>query len=376
MLRCARNTRYAGIFIMVVLILLTQLGCWDVEDIRDRAFVTAIGVDMGEEPYKYKVTFEILRPAGMKYGSKEPASFTQTIQGDSINQALEQLQTRTSRSISLAHMRLLLIGEGQARENILDVLDYFIRHQEVQMRIRLIFIQDGEAMEALQIEPKLERFPSEEIVALARLAPYVSLAGDCDFMDVVGRMRRTKGTAYGARALVSSDGRQIIKHGAAIFKDYKLIGWLSSQEVQRANWIIEKRHYSVDGKNDKGIFSFDVDHKNCNIIPHIVDNQLSFTVEIETDGTIRQKQGELLDLTKPENIEQLEDLFSREIKREATEAIRKAQKEFGVDYLNFHLALQQANNKFFQTLDWEKEFPHIPIQVVVKVNITRFGLSQ
>ena len=134
------------ITVMLILSIISMgIGCWDVQDITDRAFITAIGLDAGEagNSLKYKVTFEIVRPFALKARNQgisqehEPAAIVQTIEADSINMAFEQLQARIARPLTWAHLRLVLVGEELARQSFLDIVDFFNRHPETQIVVKI-----------------------------------------------------------------------------------------------------------------------------------------------------------------------------------------------------------------------------------------------
>ncbi|MDW7675102.1 MAG: Ger(x)C family spore germination protein [Bacillota bacterium] len=365
------------ILILILITLILGTGCWDVRDMRNRAFVTAIGLDAteGEASPKYKVTFEVIRPAGLGFRTDEPASIIQTIEADSIAQAIEQLQARISRNLDLAHFRLLLVGEEKAREDFVDVVDYFNRHPEMHKRFKLMFVQEGEAQDVLKMEPLLEPYPSAEIVAIAELEPKVSIARYNPFISFILNLRSMEGRGLAARIMVSEEGSMVIRHGAAVFDNWGLVGWLSSDEAKAANWIIGNVKATIDSDLNGNIYTYFVNKKSVKIIPSKNDDQVSLAVNIETDGTILQQQGEQLDLADPKNITKLENLFAQTIKQQAQSAIDKSQQYFEVDYLGFGAVLNKRMPKIYRELNWEKMFPIIPIDVTVQSKITRTGIS-
>ncbi|WP_028307942.1 Ger(x)C family spore germination protein [Desulfitibacter alkalitolerans] len=372
------------ITVMLILSIISMgIGCWDVQDITDRAFITAIGLDAGEagNSLKYKVTFEIVRPFALKARNQgisqehEPAAIVQTIEADSINMAFEQLQARIARPLTWAHLRLVLVGEELARQSFLDIVDFFNRHPETQMRIQLLFVQDGQARDMLYIKPLLEPYASAELVAMAQVELDFSLVRSNPFFNFVEDLRRREGRGFVPRAIVSEEGNAAIKHGGAVFNNWKLAGWLSSSETRAANWITGRAAANVDGNMEGGTYTYSVDRRSISIIPHAEKGDISFNVRLKTDGTMVQRQGKHLHLSNPENIRKLEILFSQIIKNQIEEAVYKAQRDFGVDYLGFDMAMKKRMPRIYEGLDWEETFPNIPINVEVQAHITRFGLA-
>jgi spore germination protein KC len=367
----------AWLLICILFIILYGIGCWDVQDIRNRAFVTAIGIDLAQGPQapQYKITFEIVRPVGLKGGAEGPASIIQTVKADSINTAIEQLEARVTRPVFLTHLALIIIGEEKGRDGFKDIADYFSRHQDVQKRLRVMFVQQGEAADIFKAEPQFEPYLSVDLVRQTLLQPEHSITRTNPFIELLLDLHSTGGKALGSRIIKPEEGSTAIRHGAAVFDQWKLVGWLSSKETQGANWVLEDIDIKIKRKKDENLYTYFVNKKSARIVPEILNEEIHFTVKIQSDGTILQQQGEQLDLSKPENIAQLEKLFSQTIKQQVQGAVVKAQKEFGVDYLKFGAALKRKDPKFFDTVNWDEVFPTVPVTVEVHSEITRTGLS-
>lgn len=361
----------------MLFILLALPGCWDVQDMKDRAFVTAIGIDATQEidSPKYKITFEFIRPAGLKRGAGTPASFLQTVEANSIHMAIEEMQSRVARRIDLSHLMVILIGEEKAKKDFRDIADYFSRHPEVQKRIKVMFVQGGEALDALKSEPLFEPYLSAELVAKAQIHLVFSIIRTNPFIELLLDLRSTGGKALASRILVPSGEDFNIREGAAVFNQWKLVGWLDTDETQGANWIIDDIRGTVEGKNGDSIYTYFVNKQSVRIIPDTSNGEISFTVNLRTDGAILQQQGERVDLTDPKIISEIEDLLSQTIQKQVQEAITKAQKDFGVDYLGFGMALNRRKPKLYGEVDWDAVFPSIPINVEVESVITRIGLA-
>ena len=108
--------RKAIIPCLFLCILTMFTGCWDLRDITNRAFVTAIGLDSPENPdKKYKVTFEFFDPYKLKQPYSKIVTLVETVEGESIGQAIEQMQGRISSTIDFTHLRLLIVGEDLAK---------------------------------------------------------------------------------------------------------------------------------------------------------------------------------------------------------------------------------------------------------------------
>ena len=298
------------ILLMLLAVLLVTSGCGAVQ-IEDRAFVTAIGIDVvgSGEDAKYLITLEIFRPGSMQPRTQGPASILQTVEADNFEMALEQLQARMARVLTLAHLRIVIIGEEAAKEiDFREIIDYFERHPEVQMRVRLMAVQGGQALELLKAKPLFNEYMSEELINLANQGDYLSLTTTNPFFQFVHDLRVTGGRGLLPRIIMTEDGNLAILHGGAVYNNYKLVGWLSSEEVHAANWILGVVQRSTEESElDNNIYSYAVRRRKVKVTPRVEQQQLRFTVRIQTAGILRQQQGSQLDMLDPKNIKKLED---------------------------------------------------------------------
>lgn len=351
-------------------------GCWDTIDISNRAYITAVGIDRAESPSGFKVSLEIVKPAELLANSGEPAAVIHTVEAESIALALEQIQARIPRRLTMGHVRVLLVGEKQAGEDLRDVFEYFEKQPDIAMRLQLMFVQDGEALDILKSKPQMRRYVSQELVAMTQLEYRYALSKTSSLSGFLSELRATGGRGFAGRILSIRDGAVLIRHGGAVFDKWRLVGWLSSSETQSAGWITNGANATVVGDLDGGTYVYRVRRSSGQIKPFTDEKgRLGFIVNIKTDGMIRDELKKDIDLSKPENIRKMEKLFSRVISEQAGAALYKSQKELGVDYLGFGEALRRYDPRTFKKLDWEKAYPDIPVQIKVEARISQFGLS-
>lgn len=363
--------------ILVLLVMALGTGCWDTMDISNRAFVTAIGVDAGENSKKFKVSLEIIKPAQLlKRDTQDNATLVETIEADSIAIALDEIQGRIPKLLSLTHLQVILIGEKLAREDFRDIVEFIQKSPEKALRLNLMFVYEGEALDVLKAKPVICPYIAEELIEMKRMEGRHALMYTNPLIRFIGDMRVTGGKGMGTMVAVSDQGHRIIQEGSAIFDKWKLIGWLNGQETKEANWIVDNADTTVLVTGNGGKYAYLVNHNKLSIKPtRNEQGELKFIVRLKTNGMIIDEQEKDYDLTKPKEMNEMEEIFSQEITREIQTAIHKSQKEFGVDYLGFGEILKSNDLQTYKKLDWEKVFPEVPIDVQVNASVTRFGLS-
>lgn len=361
---------------LFLLLAIPFTGCWDIRDVSNRAYITAIGIDKGQETIgNYRITFEIINPAKLRSGSN-PATTIETVDGASIGQAIEKLQTRIPQTVSLDHFRVLLLGEEQGKEDFRDIISYFEKNPQVALRFKLGFVQHGRAEDILNCKPRCEKSISDEYVAMTQLEKDFSLARDRSFNQFVADLRGSEGDGFITRVTGIEENKMMLYHGGAVLKNWRLTGWLSEEETQAANWLLGKGSTTVICKKGDSTYTYGAEKKTVHIIPQVAEDKISFTVKAKISGNVIEQKGHPMDLSNPKNVAELERAISQVIGEQVKQALDKSQNIFAVDYLGLGKALHKEDPNFFKTLDWRKIFPFVSIKVSVETTINTFGLTE
>ena len=363
--------------IIILISMFTGMGCWDVRDISNRAFVTAVGLDASENGFK--VSILIPRPASIKTRSTQKISQCKTVEAESISKAVSIFQAELARDISFSHLRAMIIGEKLARQsNFNDVMSFFGKNPNVALRFVLMFVDGGEAENVLKTEPFLDRSSTTELIGLVESGEDLGVGRTKRFYDFLGDLRQTDGNALGARITTEkTEGNSTLSRiGGAIFTNWRLAGWLNTDEMQDANWIVrENPNVVVVSTMGKGQYSCNIDKKSVKVTPRINNGQLKFEVNIKAVGKITEQQVSSLDLTEPQNLQKLEAVIKDKISQQASKAVYKSQKELGIDYLGFDRALIINEPALYKELDWPEVYPNIPVEIKLDFRINLVGLE-
>lgn len=337
-----------------------------------------IGLDTppNSDSAKYRVTLEFARPIPSQE-NQTPENLVVSADGDSVLQAIQKIQTGVSRKISLTHLRVVAIGEGIAkRENFQDLINYLVREPDLALQLRLVFVQNATARDLFYTNKRFEKRLSAQIVGSGLLEKKLNLAITNNFLDFMTNLNRTKGVALGARVSIEKNENTVVYEGAAVFKDWKLDTWLNAEEAHAANWLVEKTQPVVVAKDEKNTYTYRVRKMDRKIRPMLNDGNPSLLVSITTEGMIMEETGKSIDLSKLEDLEKMETLFSDNICQQVSSAIEKSQIVDKSDYLGFGEAFEQFEPKIFQTLNWKELYPTVPIEVEVYCKVKSFGMRQ
>ena len=228
---------------LLVLLLLTA-GCWDSRSLDRRAFVAMIGIDRSPDG-QFRVTLQVQaagyqqhRPGGGQ-GAGAPLILVAT--GATVRLAIEQAQNDLARSLDMALMNVIVLGEAVARGHM-EELEWLLRGYGFPVSV-YVAVTPGEA---------------EEIIR-SRATGYNLSAHFIDFSMAPGGGNRAAALVEGhlwlmwnrnwftpledmyAPVLVSNEQGDLEWSGAAVFRHHALAGYLSGAEAATLNLLLASR---------------------------------------------------------------------------------------------------------------------------------------
>lgn len=363
---------------MLPLLLFTP-GCWDLHDVNSTAFVLGIGIDSptNSDPAKYAVTFQFAKPVSI-HGNPTTEIIEISTNADSILQAIQHTQASVGRIISLSHLRVVVIGEDIAREEkFQDLTNYILREPDLALQLRLAFVQGARAQDFYSSNASFAQRPTAELVSLGKFSSQIAVVRTRDFLDFFSDLKTTNGTAFGSRITIRNSERNIVQDGAAVYKDWKLVSWLNAEEVQAANWLVEKKTQPVVvAEAGKSTYTYEVRRKDTKFKAIFEEGKPSLEVHVKTEGMVMEEYGEDLDLSQTENLQEMETLFAEAIRQQVSSAIQKSQKEIKADYLGLGKAFRNRAPNAFKDLEWNEVYPTMPIDVQVDCKVKAYGLRK
>jgi len=157
----------------IAVLLLFCSGCWDRRELNDLAFVSAMGIDAEENAGRYRVTFQVVNAdevagsstaGGGAAGGKSTPVVVLDSEGSTLFEAIRRASRKIPRRLYFAHMRLVVIGENQARRGIRDLFDFLDRSNEIRLNSKMIVARDADASTVISQLTQIERIPAAALV--------------------------------------------------------------------------------------------------------------------------------------------------------------------------------------------------------------------
>lgn len=315
----------------LVLLLFIATGCWSRVELDKRAIVAGFGVDKAEEEGKMKVTVQVVKPGEIKaapsaMGGSPKAVAVYTGTGYTFFDTIRNLAMAIGKKLFLTETEIVVVGEELAREGIGKVTDFYGRDPE----------------------PCKEKEEGKE---------------------------EGEGKAGEDKAVLP---KEVKVSGTAVFRHYKLTGWLDEKETRGLLWATGKIKSGIivvpaPESGDK-LVALEILRAKGEVKPEITDGNLTITVEVKEEGNLGEEQPDSVDITKPGVLEELEERKKAAIEDEIMAAVFKAQ-ELNADVFGFGEAVRRKYPKQWKQLEdkWDEIFPTLEVNMLVDAKIRRTG---
>ena len=121
-----RKTFLALLFVCLAVVLPINLGLPQLA--LERALVLAFGIDKVEQGYE--LSAQVMVPQSNQSGYTEKRE-VKSETGSTIDQALANLRLKVGRKLALAHTNVIVVSDSAIGENILNLLDVFMRSRDI-----------------------------------------------------------------------------------------------------------------------------------------------------------------------------------------------------------------------------------------------------
>lgn len=151
---------FAIIFIACVFLFFTN--DFGLVDIRKTAIITAVGIDKDEDGYKVSALVAIPGASGEQKSTSEAVI---SGSGGTVSFAISGIADKTGWVPKLVFCRSIIIGEEAAEDDVMTVLDYFIRNEYMNDSC-MVACAKGTAEEILSATPSTEDLVSVALSAV------------------------------------------------------------------------------------------------------------------------------------------------------------------------------------------------------------------
>jgi len=376
-----------------IILCLFLAGCWDKKELNELAITMALGVDKIDD--EYHVSVQVVVPgevSSMKGGSgQSPVTLLQA-KGSTVNEAIRNLTKVSPRTGYFGHLQIVVIGESLAQEGITNILDFVSRYYEIRSDFYLLVAKETTAEKILNVQTVLERIPANSIfnilhtsehrlsntraVTLAKIIVDLEREGKEGVLTGIYIMGDEESGSSKQNVESITPTARLKMDGIAVFKEDKLVGWLTDEEGKAYNVITDQVKTTIGTFScpEGGKVNVHVSKSTSKLKSKIVDGKPEIEIDIQISGNIEEIDCQI-DVTKEETIKMLEKTYEEQVEKNVNQVIQVVQDDFQSDIFGFGAAIHRSNPKEWEEIksQWDTEFSEIKATVKAKVNIRHFG---
>lgn len=394
------------IYIMIILLftVLVSASCVGNIEINELAIVTAVGIDKDGD--KIIVTIEAIDPTaeGKEEGDSK-LSGVMYIQGEGKTpyEAIRNTTLFFDRKLFFSHSNIIICGEEFAKGGIINIMDFFLRDYGPREGAYMIVAKGARADEILGVSTGIEQATGSYIQKTLENFQY---NGKCIAIPVREFLRyyynQSNEVVIGLVEKIEKPELDItqkkespIKYfldvsGGAAFKEDKLIGYFTEDEMIGFNFIVGDIEEALI--NFKTPIKIDIDKKivgehhgytSVQVVNAITaknitvkEGNIHLDLDVKIKGNLIEVE-QALDINKSNILDDIEDACSKKIKELISNTLDKGQKEFKQDNFSIGVLLHRQHPKLWKEIvdDWHSIFKDISYSVNVDTDIVKSGIT-
>lgn len=288
------------------------------------------------------------------------------------------IEAKVDRVRDFEHMQTIIIGEALAREGITNLIDPFVRNNQMRRRT-YILVANGEAARILDIKPPLSLTPAFHLSELIT-------QNEDRTMNILARTDIGRLALNNRRKLDYVLARVINKNnmmeisGTGVFHHGKLVGWLNNEETGAVKLLqgdIPNAPFTMPSPDPRaGLIALQMYEGKAEIKPEIRRGKVIFKVKLTIDGDIAETQNREFDTYDDAYLLAVGKAADRYLADYCETVFKKAQSDFGTDVFGFGRILHNYDFAFWEQHkdNWDELFKTAELEMNVKFEVRRTGL--
>lgn len=372
--------------IILILVPLILIGCWDKTEIEDRMFIYSIAVDKienkkndaAQKPFyefqnqNLEVTFLVPNPSKIQGGESDVLEEI-SVKAQDLPEAVGIIRKKQNREPFFGHEKLLILGEKLLKDDMLlkEVLDWIDRDPKKNRSAFVVATKD--VKELISVNPKLEKLLPSYIIGIFKNETVVATMISVSLNEFLGNI---KSSGMAMIPIINRQKDEIVVKNVALIKDFKYIGELDDRYIRGYSIFCNKLREGKKLFNYKDhIISYNITSSNANIKLKEENGKLVFNVNVEMEGDIEDYIINE-DILKSDIIRDLQENISKQFEIELEEVVRHFQQDIGYDYLNLKSWTKKHRYSLFKKYEknWDEAFRTAKFNFNVKAYIRRVGV--
>lgn len=365
--------------IIILLFLFTLTGCWDRMEIGNVTFPIAMAIDREGKDGPIKLFVQISQVSFAQEGTMVRKLKTLEAEGETLAKALYRITDRTQQQISWKHTMVVALTEEFARTGVKDVLDILGRFNQIHFNNYLI-VTPEEPKKLLEGKPEADIGIPSPLLGLKYVQERTSRVKAITLKDFFIHYLSEEQDNVIPRVDIyqkEQDGIELDFNGMGVFKEDRLVGWLSRDETRGMLWVRGE-------VNSGSVVVPCLEHPDQKISINPLLSRAQFEPYAE-EGKIKMVinvyvEYNLIETTCPikmnmEETKKVNQQVKQYIQNEIEKTMQKAQKELQADIFGFGRKIYRKYPDYWRVhqKDWHEIFKDMEYTVKVSAQLRRTG---
>ncbi len=364
--------------ILLFLSLFNMTGCYDYKDIEESSLVAGIAIDKGAAGYE--VTAEILSMKSQSSSEATPNPVVITKTGETVAGALEKIVSTNVRQLYFGHCAVVLLSKDVAEEGIRDFVDFFFHDNRINVSLDMVVVKQDKASDVFKCTPTRANLVSFDVSkALKETAKENSTTTSIKVYECINAMENPGGEAYLPSITFDDDnGEQRFSiSGISVFKDDKLIGFLSEEESLYFLMLTDDlKDGSLEIEISEGNYlHFNILSDKIKVKPK-KDNETQIGIDVKLSLSI-MRIPEDINFQDSSTVKEYEDIIALKIKEKLQNCIQKIKVGYRSDILSYGYLLYKESPSVFRDVSSKngEYIDALDFDIKVTVELQSSGLS-
>lgn len=383
------------ITMMILIFSLLFTGCWDKSEIERRIFISTIGVDSSKDIDKElkdyskdKFSEKTIKKIKVTYGFPDISGFspskaiiekdsTLTVDTYSMEGALIEASSKSSRSIYLGHTRLLLLSKDlfQYPDTVKEIMDYISREPKLNRKINMV-VTEGNTEQFMKAQFDVDKHIQTYISGIIDNSESTSKVLGVTLNDFLVSMKeRNKGLLPMLK--VDRGSGELKLSGMAVIDDYEFKGELNDVETTNLELL--------RGNMKKGVkvicmeghpYDYEINKVKKEIEINQNNDNISVNIYLHLDGEIKDRYSADNKL-KLEEVKLLEEALDKNIREECEKLVKNTQQNIGVDIIGIDEYMEKFKPSLWKQLkdSYKDQYLKTEVRIFVESTIRSVGIT-
>jgi spore germination protein KC len=369
------------IFLIAIFFCLSLSGCWNYNELDDLYIVAGMSVDKAKDGELLNVAVEVINSEETNLKSNIESQVIEA-DGISIFDAVREIVKISAKKLYWSHATTIIISEDVAKEGILPILDWISRDQEPRLNMNVFISREKTAKELLTtitFPTVIHSFELEHIVTESKDYIDTPIVEVYELTNEFG-IPKNHSVLPTVQIVPTSEGMSNKISSGAVFKDDKLIGYLTESDVLPYLFIKNKVNGGLlhvinkDFPQDRIIL--EIFESKTKIKPVFSDKDISFDLEISTSVNIGELNTKTnIDYLSKDGREILRKEAEENLEADIQNVFKTVQEEFKIDIFGFGNEIRKKHPQVWKTIekDWDTIFSELKLNIKCNIDFRNSG---